>query len=99
MKKDDPKNDLILLALVGFLAPLVLLYGMFFLFGFFKEGFSSLIYALIFFVSALLILTLRPVKLDALSEVQREMAAFAVVIFSLVYLLGILFSITGFFSI
>ncbi len=97
--KNDPKNDLILSALVGFLVPLVLLYGMFFLFGFFKDGFSSLIYALIFFVSALMILTLRPVKLNALSETQREMASFAVLIFSLMYLLGILFSITGFFSI
>jgi hypothetical protein len=52
-KSDD--NDPILLSIIGFLLPIIFLYGLFFLSEFIESGFFAFIYSFVLFISGFLI--------------------------------------------
>ncbi|OFW80100.1 MAG: hypothetical protein A2887_01125 [Alphaproteobacteria bacterium RIFCSPLOWO2_01_FULL_40_26] len=93
------KNDLILSALINFLIPVIFLYGLFFLFGFFENGFFAFIYSLVLFVSGFMIFSVRFSGIKPLSLIQIEFTSFFILLLSITYLSAILLLITDLFSI
>jgi hypothetical protein len=94
------KNDPVLSALINFLVPIILLYGLFFLADFFKSGFFAFIYSLVLFVSAFMIFSVRFSKIFGESaQIQIEFFSFFILLISVSYVFGILFFVTDFFVI
>ena len=90
------KNDQILTALIGFLVPIIFLYGFFFLAGFGKDGFFSFTYFVVLSIIGWMIFLVNSSKTDFFSF---ELVAFFIFLLAIFYLSGVLVLVTDFFSI
>lgn len=83
------KNDPILNALSSFLIPVIFLYGLFMLGEFFDKGFLAVIYAIVFFISGLMIYLVRFSNSKISDVVNFEYVSFFLLLVALSYLIGL----------
>ena len=93
------KNDPILSALINFLVPVILLYGLFFLADFFENGFFAFIYSVVLFVSGFMIFSVRFSGIKPLSPAQIEFTSFFILLLSIAYITSVLLLITDLLSV
>jgi hypothetical protein len=92
------RNDPIIVAILNFLVPLIFLYSLFCLVGFFEKGFFNVIYAITLFVSGFVIVSAKLSALRLFSVLKIEFVAFFVLLLSIGYFCAILLSVTDLFS-
>jgi hypothetical protein len=92
------KNDPIVTALIKFLVPIIFLYGLFFLAGFFDEGFFALIYSAVLFLSGFMVLSIKFSE-RLVSLAWLEFVSFFISLLLISYLVSVLLLITDLLSI
>ena len=92
------KNDPVLSSLINFLVPIIFIYGLFFLADFFANGFFAFVYSVVLFVSGFMIFSVRFSGVKATSIVPLEFVSCLAILFSIFYVVTILFLITNVFA-
>lgn len=94
MRKDNFLN-----ALTNFFVPIILLLSIFFLADFFKNGFFSIVYAIIIANCAYMIITLQNHSLKNFFKKTHELWSYFLALWAIIYCLMILITITDFLTI
>lgn len=93
------KKDNLLEALINFIVPITILYGIYFLVDFLRNGFFSLIYFFIIITSSFMVFSIKDNKIKNFLINYYQMITYFFTIVAIFFISMILFSITDFFSI
>lgn len=92
------RNDVILVAMVNFLVPILLLYAFFSLVSCFANGFFSVIYSITLFVEAFMIYSVRFDGLKSATIISIDMLSWIIMTALMLYLILVLLSLFGLFN-
>jgi hypothetical protein len=93
------KKDNLLDALINFIVPITILYGIYFLVDFLRNGFFSLIYFFIIIASSFMVFSIKDNKIKNFLINYYQLITYFFTIVAIFFILMILFSITDLFSI
>ena len=84
------RKDIVLVALINFLVPIILLYAFFSLTDYINNGFFSVIYAIILFAITFMIYAVKFNRLEASAVISIKVISWFTLLISSVYLIFIL---------